>query len=319
MALLAASANLSSASAATTTDGTLYLGGVGGGWTLDALTGRSGALGSTVSFPVRVYNYEFSQTQFNVRVGTDQWGTKVQVLSGSGADVTTVATDGTGYYTTPISAGQSETLTVKVTIPSTVAQLSGDPTVSALAVNLYSTDGTYITGRSLYTSIAPSTAFPTSAYDLSVTAKSSTSVTAKNQSSVGSPNLGLMSAPLINATSGSQSFTATVTNHSSSTVTEYIKPDYVTATYGFSQPTCDNNPPTSSISFKASALAAAQGEIYISLGAGKSVSYTVTVKVSSWGGCAGLYYILTPMRWDSSAGWVDANPSVYLDTSANAG
>lgn len=317
MALLAVSANLSPASAATTTDGTIFLGGVGGNWTLDTGTGRSGALGATVSFPVRVYNYEFSQTQFNVRVGSDGWGTRVQVLSGSGADVSTVASDGGGYYTTPISAGQSETLTIKVTIPSSVAQLGSNSPISTLDVGLYATDGTYITGRTLYTSIATSSAFPTSAHDLSVTAKTSGSATAGNQPAIGSPNLGLMSAPLISSTSGTQSFTVTVANHSSAAVTEYIQPAYVTATDGFSPQTCQNNPPTSSITFKANALAPAVNQIYISVAAGKSVAYTATVKVSSWGKCSGLYYNLTSMVWDSSVGnWVNANPPEYLDVSA---
>ncbi|MGN6722841.1 MAG: hypothetical protein ACTHJM_09525, partial [Marmoricola sp.] len=48
---------------------------------------------------------------------------------------------------------------------------------------------------------------------------------------------------------------------------------------------------------------------------GASVTYTVTVKVSSWQSCEGVYYTLEPGTWNGTS--YTTQPLVYLGTSSN--
>jgi hypothetical protein len=303
--LMTATLTMTSASAESTIYGRLLLGGVGGKFSGDVYTGRTGAPGATLSYPVEVQNSSGVATQFKVYVGPSPWGTKLQVLSGSGADATTFA-ETNGYYTAPLSGYGSEILTIKLTLP------SGAPSdgFDGVAVGLDATDGTAITTDYLIASVTPAKGQPQTSSDLAVTAKSSTSATASNQPAAGDPYGGMVSTPLL-AKPGSTTFTATITNHSASTVQ-----DNLALAYAFSDaqqqyaPSCANDPTLSTATMQANALSSPVTDETMTLKPGASATFTVTVKVSSWESCEGVYYTLEPGTWNGSS--YTTQPLVYL-------
>ncbi|MGN6724236.1 MAG: hypothetical protein ACTHJM_16630, partial [Marmoricola sp.] len=293
VALLASVLNVSSASAESTIYGRLLLGGVGGKVSGDPYTARAGAPGAVLSYPIQVHNYSGVDTQFRVFVGPSPWGTKLQVLNGTGADATTLA-ETNGYYSAPLWGYGTENLTIKLTLP------SGTPSdgFDSVPVTLEATDGTYITTAYLIAGVTPAKGQPATSSDLSVTAKSSTSATAGNQPAVGDPYGGMMSAPLIAPKPGSTTFTATLTNHSTSTVQ-----DNLALAYSFSDAqqqyaaSCSSDPTISTATMQANVLSSPVTDETVILKPGASVTYTVTVKVSSWQSCEGVYYTLEPGTW----------------------
>ena len=198
VALLASSLLAAAPASAASHAGDLALRGPGGSaYTRAYAVSLSGKEGATMTYTFQVRNTGTSLAQYRININ-DWSGAQAQLYDGT-LLLKPLASSPDGYYTKPIGPGGNQVLTVKIPIPVGTAAYE-----HYSSINLYGTDGFFITSRNMIAEEAANLAGATA-----------TDLFAKNggQLAVGGPGRfgQAMTAPTISGTQVA-AFTATLQN-----------------------------------------------------------------------------------------------------------